>query len=125
MINHEAFVLLAGNPKKWDDEIRNGCKRSMGAKPDPNSSDFFDSSDLCRLQVTQHARGRRSACLQRTMYGWSVRLDSGLDDRQILYGGRHSNVDRSQEAAIAFGVAWANEDPENREFYAYKKDVDR
>lgn len=116
MLNNEHFVLLAGNPGKWDDEIRARCKQNSG---------LFESEGLCKVQASQHARGRRSACLQRTMYGWSVRLDSGLDDRQILYGGRHSSVDRSQEAAIAFGIAWANEDPQNREFYAYKKDVDR
>jgi hypothetical protein len=114
MLNNEGFVLLAGNPSKWDDEIRARCEKR---------GSFFESESLCKLQAAQHAKGRRSARLQRTIYGWSVRLDSGLDDRQILYGHRLGNKDLSREAAVAFGIAWANEDPEKREFYAYRDDM--
>lgn len=110
MLNTSHFTLLAGNPSKWDEETLRLCKpgRYEGT---------YDSADLCKVQVDQHRRGRRSATPVKTMYGWTVRLASGLDERQIL-----CKVE-TREEAIAWGKAWANEDPENREFYAAAKDL--
>lgn len=110
MLNTTAFTLLAGNPSKWDEETATRCKPGRYAGT-------YDSEDLCKVQVDQHQRGRRSAALVKTLYGWTVRLASGLDERQIL-----CKVE-TREQAIAWGTAWANEDPEKREFYAHTGDL--
>lgn len=107
MINNDAFVVLAGDPSAWDEEMVRRCR--PGRYPGT-----FKSEDVCKVQVEQHVKGRRSATLCETIYGWSVRLASGLDDRQLLF------VRGTKEAALAFGIAWANEDPKKREFYVRK-----
>lgn len=109
MMNSNAFVVLAGNPGPWDEEMKQRCDNK--------------SEDLVKVQVDQHGRGRRSATLVATIYGYSVRLASGLDERQVLFGGRALGRNVSKEEAIAFGIKWANEDPKNREFYVAKADA--
>jgi hypothetical protein len=118
MLNTEAFVVLAGNSAPWDGEIRARCAPGI-------HEGTFESEGLCKVQEDQWARGRRGARLHRTMYGWSVRHDSGLENWGILYSQRHlPESERTLAAAVAFGTAWVNEDPEHREFYAYRKDVE-
>lgn len=110
MLNSTNFTLIAGNPEPWDAEIRD-------AKAD--GGDF----DLCEMQVEQHGRGRRSAHMVPTIHGWSVRLASGLDERQLLLGGygqKHTFAE-----AVRFGIGWANECPDSREFYVSNRDLDK
>lgn len=116
MLNTNAFVVLAGNPGPWDEEMNKRC----GAGSAPGT---LKSEDLVQVQVDQHRRGRRSATLVSTIYGYSVRLASGLDERQVLFGGRALGRNVSKEEAIAFGIKWANEDPDKREFYVRKEDA--
>lgn len=105
MLNTEHFVLLAGNPAKWDEETRR--------LPDRGES-------LCALQVDQHRRGRRSASLTWSIYGWYIRAGSNLESPEVLAHTRERGgpLDGSFEAALEWGTAWADADPENREFYA-------
>ena len=118
MLNSEHFVLLGGNPQSWDDEIQRRVKTSE------TRAGCLESESLCNVQVEQHARGRRSAVLTSTMYGWSVRLASGLDENQLLFGYRVTGRrDITREEAVEWGKAWANKDPEHREFYARRSDV--
>jgi len=116
MLNNNAFVVLAGNPSKWDEEIRTRCAPG-------GVSGTFKSEDLCSMQIDQHHRGRRSAELVTTIYGYSVRMASGIDGRAILFGGRSLGRKVSREEAIEFGKKWANESLETREFYARKTDM--
>ncbi len=116
MLNSKYFIVLAGNPQPWDEETLRRCR--SGAV-----TDTINSEDLCAVQVDQWARGRRSAVLNSTMYGWSVGIDSNLGDRKILLSGRREGRHIEKEEAIAFGIAWANEDPANREFYVQIKDA--
>jgi len=111
MLNDKHFVLLAGNPTKWDNEIREKVSKV---------GDCFESNNLCNLQVNQFARGRLSANLIRSMYGWTVRYASGLQDFAIIHSSRKFNI----QEALEFGIKWANEDPENREFYVSKMDIE-
>lgn len=97
MLNTEHFVLLGGNPQKWDDEVR--IRNAAG-------------EDLGSIQEDQHARGRRTAVLTESVKGWYVRAGSDLDDIQVLM--REDGTTKAE--AIAWGCAWANKDPENREF---------
>lgn len=118
MLNSDHFVLLGGNPQAWDDEIQRRVKASE------TRLGCFDSESLCAVQVDQHARGRRSAVLTSTIYGWSVRLASGLDQNQLLFSYRTTGRRGiTREEAIAWGRAWAAEDPTHREFYASRNDV--
>lgn len=101
MLNTESFVLLAGDPSAWDDEIRN------------------NPQGLVRIQEEQWARGRRTAELAKTMFGWCVRSGMGFDNWQSL-----SPNFTAQSDAIQWGKAWAEEDPTNREFIARRVDLE-
>ena len=108
MLNTEHFKTLAGNSAKWDEEMRN--------LPDRGES-------LCRLQESQSARGYLPAMLVESIYGWGVRYASGLQDFGILV--RSQDLGGSRAAAIAWGITWANDDPNHREFYARKSDLEK
>lgn len=106
MLNKEKFILLAGCPDKWDQEMLN--------LPDRGQS-------LIDLQLDQASRGRRSAHMVLSIYGWTVRYASNLQNRNILFGS--SSFD--PKLALEWGVSWANKDPMNREFYVSRYEVDR
>jgi len=114
MLNTNAFTLLAGKPKEWDDEILICCKGG-------NRPGTFDSTDLCTIQADQSARGRRSAELVHSVRGWTVRYASGLQGFAIL----HSSGNHNPKDALKWGIAWACEDPQNREFYVRTDEVER
>lgn len=110
MLNTEDFFLIAGNPQKWDDEIRSRVK------PSHEQPGCFESEALCAVQLHQHDRGRRSIRLHKTSSGWSVRYASGLNNFGLLFSG-------TKDHCIREGVSWVEEDPNNREFFAHKTDV--
>lgn len=114
MLNTHAFTLLAGHPEPWDAEISNGCRpgRHEGT---------LNSQDLCSLQADQSARGRRSVQLIRSIYGWTLRYASGLQDFAILY----SSKDHSPAKALVVGLEWVWRDPDKRELYVSKGEVER
>jgi hypothetical protein len=105
MLNTEHFILLAGDPTQWDEEIA-----KAGTK-------------LVEVQVDQHRRGRRSAELVKGMYGFYVRAGTGLDNPAILANTkeRDGELDGSALAALNWGRAWAEADPKNREFYVRRQ----
>lgn len=107
MLNTWTCKLLAGTPLKWDDELR-----SANIRPGVRVS-------LSDLQREQHERGRRSAQLlrQNITGGWTVRYISSLDDFALIPGARNGIPTRTE--AIEIGSAWANEDPESREFFSH------
>jgi hypothetical protein len=112
MLNTNAFLLLAGDPEHWDNETLTKCR--------PGSiTGTHNSTDLCALQVDQSSRGRRSAQLSLSLYGWTVRHASGLQGRAILF----SSKDHDPTKAYEWGCEWANADPHNREFYVSRRDV--
>lgn len=117
MLNTKDFVVLAGNPQKWDDEIRARCRPG-------DSSGTFNSEDLCKVQAEQYRSGRRSMHLDRTIHGWCVRGNFGFAVVATFASKRMGNLDGSKEAAMEFGTRWANEDPDNREFIAYRRDFE-
>jgi hypothetical protein len=74
----------------------------------------FESEALCRLQEAQARRGILGAELVETIYGWSVRYDSGLQNFGILAGPRSGRLDGSLEAAEKFARQWVAEDASRR-----------
>lgn len=107
MINTKHFVLLAGNPQKWDDETKQQV--SCGV-------------NICRVQEDQHARGFRSATIVKSIYGYGVRSTSGLDGFSILASTKDSPkrgvLDGTIEDAVRWGKEWVAQDPDNRELIA-------
>ncbi len=110
MLNTSHYTVIAGNPAKWDEETLKRCRPGK-------VEGTVASEDLCAVQVDQHNKGRRGAVLTRTIYGWSVRADSGLENFKLLAG------KMSRAEAIAWGTKWVAEDPDRREFYATNKDL--
>ena len=108
MLNTEHFHLLAGNPEKWDNET----KQRVAA-----------GESLPDVQIDQHYRGRRSAMLVSGINYFYVRAGSNLQEPQVLASPKLGTIDGTLYQALAWGVSWANEDPENREFFANKSTV--
>ena len=107
--NRDYFVTLGGNPDKWFAEMSHLKDRGQS---------------LCELQESQSERGYLPAELVKSMYGWTVRYASGLQGHGFLLSWRKLGRIMSRAEAIAWGTAWANEDPDNREFYARKSDLE-
>ena len=103
MLNTEHFILLAGRPEKWDEEVRQQASRAAGQDV---------GIKLPELQEDQHARGRRSVEVVEDACGWAVRCASGLDNFQLVAGSRwDAGWPATYAAAAAWGINWANEDP--------------
>lgn len=101
MLNKTHFVQIAGNSQKWDDEMQ-------------------ETKNLVKLQENQSARGYRPAKLVYSLYGWTVRYASGLQDNAILY----KSGDFNPVKAIAWVKNWVEKDPEHREAYVSKYDIE-
>ena len=69
---------------------------------------------LCARQAAVHNAGFREAVLVETIFGYSVRLRSGLDGNQVLFGGRQQGRTVSYEEALAWGKAWVDASPDFR-----------
>jgi hypothetical protein len=80
----------------------------------PRSAWGFDSQLLCRWQERKSAEGHKEIELVESVYGWSVRYASGLQDFGLLAGLRKGNLDGSLEAALKYAQAWVDEDPTKR-----------
>lgn len=110
MLNKKGFVLLAGDPERWDDELAAECMVSGGTY-------------LPQAQEVQFQKGRRHAELIRSMYGWYVRSGTGLEGFAIMYTPNQGVADRGFLDAFMWGCVWAEEDPENREFYVRRSEL--
>jgi hypothetical protein len=117
MLNTEQCVLLAGRPEKRDEEVREQASRAGDQRVGIN---------LPKLQEDQHNRGRRSVEVVKSAYGWTVRCSCGLDNFQLVAGGRRHSAHwpGTYVAAAAWGINWANEDAQNRECFVRKADAE-
>jgi hypothetical protein len=115
MLNTQQFVLLAGKPEKWDEEVRQQATRVA----DPNIR-----VGLPELQEHQHSCGRRSVELIKSAYGWTVRSASGLENFQLVAGSRRDpRWPGTYTSAAAWAINWVNADPENRECFVRKAEA--
>lgn len=69
---------------------------------------------LCSNQISSHSAGFRDAALVETIFGYSVRLRSGLCDNQVMFGGRRMGRYVSYEEALQWGKEWVDESPDFR-----------
>lgn len=75
----------------------------------------FESDSLTRWQSNVYGRGFRGARLCKTIFGWSVRSDTGLDNFALLAGHRDGSLpNATQEQALAWAGEWHAQDPEHR-----------
>ncbi len=84
----------------------------------PKIGACYRSEELCRLQASQANRGYLGAEMCRSIYGWTLRYRSGLQNFAIIerfpvsaHGG---DWDKSLAACKAYAVRWANEDASKR-----------
>lgn len=117
MLNREHFVLIAGNPGRWDINLRSRVE---------------NGEDLCAVQEDQHAHGRRSAELVCTSQGYVIRAGSSLMKLQIMFMPQgYGTFDQLKNTEMEYwrmglvqclewGINWVNEDPDNRELYIRK-----
>lgn len=115
MLNPDC-ITIAGNPEAWDQEMEE-LRKAWG-----NRTGTSRDASLCALQESQYMRGRRSATIYKTIHGFSVRSDTNLDNREFIPGGRALPT---WEAAIEVGVSWAAWDPNNRQFWVFRRDMER
>jgi len=87
---------------------REAAVRKAGGYMTPYQRDNM----LCAMQERHHARGLREFRLSTNIYGWCVERTTNLG------GGAHSQTRRglTKAEAIAWGIAWAKEDPSQRYF---------
>ena len=105
MMNTDYFTLLAGDPAHWDLET---------------ADRWAAGEHIASIQRDQFVRGRRSAQLIRGRDGFYVRSATSLDAKGILLNGWHP-----KKKAIAWGKAWAGEDPTNREFFVHNGTLEK
>lgn len=80
----------------------------------PRGTRGYESERLCEVQSSQGARGFLGAQLVKSLYGWSVRYDSGLQNFGLIAGSRSGQLNGSLEDAVRYARAWQAEDPERR-----------
>lgn len=80
----------------------------------------FESEPLCQWQADKHAQGYACCVLQPTIYGWSVRAQSGLDGFAILAGVRSGELDGSLDSAVRWARAWCAQFPARRHCVVHK-----
>ena len=105
MLNTTQYIVLAGNPKPWDDAT---TRRVDGGE------------DLTAIQEDQYAKGRLSMQLVHCGHGWGVRPASSL---MLPYQIGDNNIRMLHLEAIKLGMEWAYEDEVNREFFARTSDL--
>lgn len=80
----------------------------------PGMERYFESSPLCAWQSEVFSRGYRGAELVKSIYGWSVRSDSGMDNFCLLASSRQGQLDGSYEDAVRYAKEWAEQDSARR-----------
>lgn len=79
----------------------------------------YESEALCRWQSEQRQRGFRSVEIVCSIYGHSVRSDTGLDNFMLLASSRCGDVDGTLADAIRWAAEWCAQDPSKR--YAWHR----
>lgn len=113
---HPDIVIIAGNAEPWRQQ-----RLALEARRKALRGDAFDQ-ELCALQVSQHQAGLRTATVHETIYGFSVRSSSGLDNQAFIPNGRRL---ATWQDAMTAGRTWAGQDPEHRVFFVWRKDLER
>lgn len=106
-MDREHFIIIAGH------DVREAIEAEQA------------QGELCRTQEAQAKRGILGAQLVRSMFGWSVRYDSGLQNWDLLASSRRGQLDGSFKAAVEWAERWAAQDPTRRYAWASRREVER
>ncbi len=113
MLNTADFILLAGWPEEWEEEVREQAS--------PAHQNV--AINLRELREGQRDGVRRSVEVVKSACGWAVRCASGLDNFDLVAGSRRAaHWPGTYAAAAAWGINWANEDPQKRQCFVRKAD---
>lgn len=80
----------------------------------PGRENCYQSDHLCAFQSKMSTRGYTGAEICKSMYGYSLRYASGLNDFALIYSARCKDVDGSFEDAARRAVEWQAEQPNHR-----------
>lgn len=73
-----------------------------------------DSEWLCQWQQIEARNGIVEAEIVKSIYGYSVRHASGLQNFSLIASCRRGQLDGTLDAAIAFAKGWQSADPTRR-----------
>lgn len=90
----------------------------------PGREDCYQSEPLCALHATHARRGIAGAELVKTIYGWGVRYDSGLQNWNIIASPRGA-LDGSFEHAARYAREWVAEAPGLRYAWVRQSSMNR
>jgi hypothetical protein len=110
MIKQDWMVIVAGY------ELVDAMEAEQKAKV-PWGCGGFKSEELCAFQREQSARGINGVEIVKSIYGHSVRYDSGLQNFGLL--ARSQELGGTLEAAERFACNWVAQDPSRR--YAWRR----
>lgn len=100
-------------------ELLASMRAARDAIPEGRYPGTRDSEALCALQRKEAGRGILGAVIESSLYGYSVRYDSGLQNFGLLASSKSRELDGSLEAAQAWCRSWVAEDPSKR--YAWRR----
>jgi hypothetical protein len=112
MIKQEWMVIIAG------EQLIDELSAETRARVHRNERGFA-SEDLTAVQESQAARGILGAVIENSMYGYSVRFDSGLQNFGLIASSKRKEVDGTLEDAERFAREWVALDPVHR--YAWRR----
>ena len=98
-------MVYGKNYDFWHDKIQEGLP--------PRFTPGRDKV-LCSNQIQAHSAGFQEARLVKTIFGYSVRYASGLDNFAVLFGGRMMGRHVSYQEALQWGKDWVDAKPEYR-----------
>jgi hypothetical protein len=106
------FEIVAGQEAY---ETEQELKRTR-VEPSPSIPGTWESESLVKFQGWIHAQGFRSVELVETIYGWSVRSGSGLENFRLLRSAREL-PEGGYDSALTWAANWCAQNPRHR--YAF------
>jgi hypothetical protein len=118
MIKQDWMVIIAGNDlvEAMSAETKARCTHTGYG---------YASEQLCALQREQAGRGIIGVEVVCSMYGHSVRYDSGLQNFGLLAGSRNKELDGTLADAERYATEWVAKDPTRRYAWRRKTDAER
>ena len=110
MIKQDWMVIVAG------EELVDAMTAEQKARV-PHTGFGYESESLCQLQRDRASRGIVGVEIVKSIYGYGVRYDSGLQGFGIL--SRAQETGGTLEGAESFARNWVAQDPDRR--YAWRR----
>lgn len=120
VLNKEVLILVGAEPYHRIEtlKMRELPRTEMG-------TGCFESEALCRFQARVHGEGYKSARLELSKLGWTVRNASGLNNFELIASVRRGEVDGSFKDALMAATKWQAEDHDKRSVIIMKSDYEQ